>query len=248
VVFFVSNVVLKERQGMGKHVASVDTQVLERIRANAPEWIFTPADFTDLGSRTAVASALKRHKAAGTIRQYARGLYGVPRQHSLLGELLPGIDAVIAALERRDGMRFLPAGAYAANLLGLSEQVPARVIFLTDGPSRHIKVGPLEITLKHTTPRNMAAAGRLSGLLMQALRDLGPAHVTPARIKPLRKRLPADERQRLLKDLALAPAWMRPHFIALASDAMAGPASALSPANAAKKPSPRKARKASALA
>lgn len=226
---------------MGKHATSVDTQVLERIRSNKSEWIFTPADFADLGSRAAVASALKRHKAAGTIRQYARGLYGVPRKHALLGDLLPGIDAVIAALERRYGMRFHPAGAYAANMLGLSEQVPAKVVFLTDGPSRRIRVGPMDITLKHTAPRNMAAAGRLSGLLIQALRNLGPVHVTPARIRALRKRLPESERRGLLKDISLAPAWMRPFFLELAREE---PASAPAPDRAPAKPPPGKARKA----
>jgi len=225
---------------MGKHATSVDTQVLARIRANKPEWIFTPADFADLGSRAAVASALKRHKAVGTIRQFARGLYGLPRKHALLGELQPGIDALIATLERRDGVRFHPAGAYAANMLGLSEQVPARVMFLTDGPSRRIRVGSLDITLKHAAPRNMAAAGRLSGLLIQALRNLGPVHVTPARIRALRKKLPESERRGLLKDISLAPAWMRPHFLDLAREE---PAPATVPDRGASKPPPRKARK-----
>lgn len=226
---------------MGKHAASVDTQVLKRIRSNKPAWIFTPADFADLGSRAAVASALKRHKAAGTIRQYARGLYGVPRQHALLGDLLPGVDAVIAALERRYGMRFHPAGAYAANILGLSEQVPAKVMFLTDGPSRRIRVGPMDITLKHTAPRNLAAAGRLSGLLIQAMRNLGPVHVTPARIRALGKRVPEGERRGLLKDVSLAPAWMRPYFLELAREA---PVSATALHGAPSKPPSRQVRKA----
>lgn len=214
---------------MGKHAASVDTQVLQRIRSNNAEWIFTPADFADLGSREAVASALKRHKAAGTIRQYARGLYGIPRQHAVLGELLPGIEAVVAALERRDGVRFHPAGAYAANMLQLTEQVPAKVMFLTDGPSRKIKVAPMELTLIHTTPRNMAAAGRLSGLLIQALRNLGPAHVTPARVRHLRKTLPEKERRGLLKDIALAPVWMRSYFVELAREDAAPDAASPNP-------------------
>lgn len=197
---------------MAKHTASVDTRVLERIRSQAAGWVFGPSDFVDLGSRDAVASALKRHKAAGTIRQLGRGLYDVPREHPLLGVLWPSVEQVVAALERRDGVRLLASGAYAANLLGLSEQVPAKVVFLTDGPSRTVHAGPMQISLRRTTPRMMAAAGRLSGLLIQALRNLGPRHVTPERIEGLRRRLPAAERARLLEDLALAPAWMRPYL------------------------------------
>jgi hypothetical protein len=82
----------------------------------------------------------------------------------------------------RDRIRIQPAGAYAANLLHLSEQVPAKAVFLTDGPSRRLKVGVNEIVLKRTTPRAMAAAGRISGLLFQALKYLGKANVTMERM------------------------------------------------------------------
>jgi hypothetical protein len=201
---------------MGKHTESVDSRVLARVQSHAPGGVFTPADFADLGTRTAVATALKRHKAGGVIRLLGRGLYDVPRRHTVLGLLWPPIDAVEKALERKDGLRLQPSGAYAANLLGLSEQVPAKVVLLTDGATRTIKVGPTQITLKRTTLRNMAAAGRLSGLLIQAFRSLGAAHITPERIERLRKNLPAAERADLLKDLALAPEWMHAHFLELA--------------------------------
>lgn len=197
---------------MGKHTDSIDTQVLQRIDANGSGWVFTPSDFADLGSRAAVASALKRHKAAGSIRLLGRGLYDVPRVHDALGKLWPAIEAVSQALERKDGLRLQPSGVYAANLLGLSEQVPAKVVFLTDGATRTLSVGPTQISLKRTTPRNMAAAGRLSGLLIQAFRSLGASHVTPQRIARLRKNLPAHERAKVLQDLALAPEWMHAHL------------------------------------
>ncbi len=205
---------------MGKHAQSVDTSVLERIRerneAERAGWVFTPSDFADLGSRAAVASALKRHKAAGTVQQIARGLYAVPRNDPILGDLLPTVGSVVAALQRRDGARIQPAGAYAANMLSLSEQVPAQVLFLTDGPSRQVKVGPMRIKLIHTGTRNMAAAGRLSGTLIQAFRYLGKQHITPEKLQRLRRIVPEAERRKLLDDIALAPAWMRPHFHELA--------------------------------
>ena len=194
---------------MGKHSDSADTQVVLRIQAQEPGWVFTPHDFADLGSRDAVATTLKRQKVAGTIRLLGRGLYDVPRHHDLLGVLWPDIEAISRALERKDGIRLQPSGVYAANLLGLSEQVPAKVVFLTDGATRTVTVGPTRIYLKRTTPRHMAAAGRLSGLVIQALRSLGQAHVKRQHIERLRDRIPAEERATLLEDLALAPAWMR---------------------------------------
>jgi hypothetical protein len=65
----------------------------------------------------------------------------------------------------------------------------------------------------------MATAGPLSGLLIQALRELGEAHITPERREFLKRRLPLDQRRELLKDLPLAPAWMHPNFRELAGEA-----------------------------
>jgi hypothetical protein len=174
--------------------------------------VFTPNSFLDIGGRDAVDKALSRLAGKGTIRRLARGLYEYPREHAELGLLSPDIEKVAKALAGKDRIRLQPAGAYATNLLGLSEQVPAKVVFLTDGSSRTVKIGRQEIQLRRTTPRNMAAAGRLSGLLMQALRHLGQEHITPERVAHLHRSLPAKERAQLLKDLPLAPAWMHPLF------------------------------------
>ena len=164
--------------------------------------------------------ALSRLAASGTIRRLARGLYDYPRKHPELGILSPDIEKVAQALAGKARMRLQPAGAYAANLLGLSEQVPAKVVFLTDAPSRTVKFqsGRQEIQLRRTTPRNMAAAGRLSGLLMQAFRHLGKERISPERMEHLSRTLPARERRRLLKDLPLAPVWMHPLFRKLAGN------------------------------
>lgn len=194
----------------------IDEKLLSRIYGSGRGSAFTPNDFLDLGGRGAVDKALSRLATKGTIRRLARGLYEYPREHPELGVLSPDIERVTKALAGKDRIRLQPAGAYATNLLGLSEQVPAKVVFLTDGPSRTVKIGRQEIQLRLTTPRNMAAAGRLSGLLMQAFRHLGQAHITPERMEHLKRTLPAKERQLLLKDLRLAPAWMHPLFLELA--------------------------------
>jgi Family of unknown function (DUF6088) len=204
VLFFVAN--------MGKHTESTDTLVLKRIQEHEPGWVFTPSDFTDLGSRDAVATALKRHKAAGTIRLLGRGLYDVPRHHELLGILWPSVEQIVDAVSRKDGLRLQPIGVYAANLLGLSEQVPAQVVYLTDGATRKINIKPMEIVFKRTTPRQMATAGRLSGLLIQGFRSMGIKHIQPQHIQSLRSRIPAEERAKILDDLAYAPVWMHAYF------------------------------------
>src|ERR1700722_8074572 len=201
-----------------KSTQSTDSRLLATIHGRGRGSVFFPADFLDLGSREAIGIALHRLARKGTIRRLARGVYDFPKQHPVLGSLSPSADAVARALAGRDRTRLQPAGAYAANILGLSEQVPAKAVFLTDGPSRTLKIGPMTIQLRRTTPRNMEAAGRLSGLLMQALRELGKEHVTPERRKHLKRTLPADKRRELIKDLKLAPAWMHALFRELAEE------------------------------
>src|SRR5438105_2293846 len=197
---------------------SIDSRILASIQSRGRGSVFVPADFLDFGSRQAVDIALHRLARKGTIRRLARGVYDFPKEHPVLGPLQPSAEAVARALAGRDRTRLQPAGAYAANALGLSEQVPAKAVFLTDGPSRTVKIGPMTIQLRQTPAKNMAAAGRLSGLVIQALRELGKDHVTRARVEHLKRTLPAEQRRELLKDLKLAPAWMHPIFRELAED------------------------------
>jgi hypothetical protein len=202
---------------MAKRARSVDNRVINRIFGHKAGWVFTPADFLDLGSRTAVATALKRHKKAGTIRQLARGVYDYPLHHPKLGVIAPSTDAIATTLAQRDAVRLQPSGAYAANVLGLSEQVPARISFLTDGPSRRLKIGGREIVLRRTTPRNMKTAGRISGTIIQALRWIGQDRMTDKTIAVLKRRLRAPDLAQIQRDIRFAPAWIAAVFRRLAS-------------------------------
>jgi hypothetical protein len=188
----------------------IEKSILKRVRGSGKGWCFTPTAFADLGGTAAVWTALHRLTQRGIIRRLAQGLYDFPRIHAELGMLSPDPEAVAQALARGRSIRLQPSGAYAANLLGLSEQVPARVVFLTDGAPRRIRFGNQEIVLRRTTPRNMATAGRISGTVIQALRYIGKDRITSAHRQSLLRRLSAAEKQQLLKDRRYAPGWMRP--------------------------------------
>jgi len=152
--------------------------------------------------------ALTRLSRKGVIRQLARGLYDYPIDHPSFGRIPPSADAVAKALAKRDASRLQPTGAYAANILGLSDQVPTRIVFLTDGPSRRVRFGEQEIVLKRTTPRNMATAGRKSGTIIQALRHIGQRNVDDRTLTILKRQLSKQDRVRLAKDLHYAPRWI----------------------------------------
>ena len=198
---------------------SIDHQMLKVIDSLGHGAVFVPTDFLDFSSRQAVDIVLHRLVQKGTIRRLARGIYDFPKEHPKLGKLLPSPEKIAEAVIGRDGTRIQPTGAYAANILGLSEQVPAKIVFLTDGPSRIVKIGMTTIQLRRTTPKNMAMAGRLSGLLVQALRELGKEHITLERIEHLKRTIPLDARQELLKDIRFAPEWMHSIFRRLAEEA-----------------------------
>ena len=198
---------------------TIQNKVLSRIYGQKRGWVFTPAHFRDLGSDESIRKILQILCDRGHIRRLARGLYDYPQQHPKLGDLLPTPDAIAQALADKESSRLQASGTYAANLLGLSEQVPAKVIFLTDASDRRVKVAKQEIILKRTTPRNMATAGRTSGLVVQALRYLGQDNVDDAVIAKLRDRLSPADRKQLTKDIRYAPAWIGAIFRRLATDA-----------------------------
>ncbi|MBU0718617.1 MAG: hypothetical protein KJ749_10250 [Planctomycetes bacterium] len=188
---------------------SVNDKVFARIRAKGRRSSFTNKDFLDLGSRGSVDMALTALAKEGRIRRVRRGLYDYPDFNAELGGRLgPDVDRVVQAWARRLGVRIQPAGAAAANMLGLSTQVPAHMIYLTDGRSRTLRVGGLTVRFKRTTPGRFQKGHGVTSLVATALRDLGPRGVDDAAIARLRGRLSEKHRNQLLKDAQHLEGWI----------------------------------------
>lgn len=155
---------------------SLGDRIMKRVSAyGRGQWVCTPRDFLDLGGRGAVDQALSRLVKAGRLRRVGHGLYDLPRMSKLLKRMAPvDLDAAIAAIARRDGVRIMPDGLVAANRLGLTNAVPAKGTYLTDGHSRKLKIGGRSVRLRHAGPSVMRWAGKPSAPVMQALRWLGP--------------------------------------------------------------------------
>ncbi len=198
---------------------SIEDKVLQRIYGRRRGSVFTQVSFSDLGRRSTIDKTLKSLADREVIRRLARGLYDYPKKHAQLGLLDPTPAAIAKALAGDRALRIQPSGAYAANQLGLSLQVPAKVTFLTDGDNRTVVVGKQTITLKRTTPKSMATAGRISGLVIQALRHLGQDHVDDEIIRKLDQRLTKQDRKVLKRDLRYAPAWIARIMRQIAEDA-----------------------------
>jgi len=187
---------------------SIEKKVLNRISDKNRGRVFTPSYFLDLGNRAAIDQALGRLVRSGTIRRLARGLYDYPEKHPTLGDLPANYERIAQALAGRDNLKIQPSGAYAANLLGLTEQVPAKIAFLTDGANRIVQIKNQRIVLTRTTPKNMATAGRVSGLVIQALRYMKQENIDDKIINKLKRRLSVEDKKQLVSDLRYAPAWV----------------------------------------
>lgn len=191
--------------------------ILDRMIQKAPFAAWTPRDFLDLGSREAVDQALHRLNRGGDIRRIARGLYDKPQTNSLTGQPThPDPRAVVDALARRDQARIIVDGMTAANDLGLSDAVPARIVVHTDARLKPIKLGKLQIDFKTTAPSKLYWAGRPAMRVVQALHWLH--HIAADQDPAVKKRLSgifanpdhgASIVDDLRRDLLALPTWMQ---------------------------------------
>jgi hypothetical protein len=198
---------------MGTAIQDTILKVKSTIYGHGRGWSFTSNDFLPLGKDAAVRQALSRLTKSGLIRRVAWGVYDYPRRHNTLGVLPPDIDQIVRAIARKDRIEVIASGAHAANLLGLSDQVPAKAVYLTQGPSRRFKVGKTDVVFKRTTPKIMATAGDRGALVIQALKYLGKDHVDQDVVEKLKKKLTKKDKDLLMKHGNLVPRWMHKSIV-----------------------------------
>lgn len=184
-------------------------KITKRVRGKGRGSVWTPVDFLDLGSRASVDQALSRLVKRGMLRRLARGVYSYPKMSPRLGALTPSPDAIATALAGSRHGRVQVSGARAANELGLTTQVPAKAVYLTDGPSRVVKVGRQEIRLKHVPSTRLLGAGTKVGLVLEAVRHLG-SDVDARAIRRLGAQLTPGDKRALHESLRGVSARVRP--------------------------------------
>jgi hypothetical protein len=188
---------------------TMKNQILRRIEKMDAGSVFSAKDFLDLASRTSIDVLLSKLAKNGTIRRISRGLYDLPRFNpDLESELSPDMHEAAQAIARRQRWKIIPEGAWAANVLGLSTQVPSKIMYLTDGPKHEIHVGRRTIFFKHARPKTLTGSGEKFSLVVQALRYLGKQGVGPQEIEHLQKVLTAMEKKNLLKDTRYGTEWI----------------------------------------
>jgi hypothetical protein len=193
-------------------------QILQRIEKDAAA-VWTPADFADLAGRAAVDKALQRLATSGDLRRIDRGLYDKPGSNKLTGKpTVPNYQAVIQAVARRDNVRFVVDGMTAANDLGLTTAVPAKIEVLVDSRLKSIKLGNQEIRFKPAAVSRLTWAGRPGMRVVQALywlQDMMPRDGERERIASILHRVLTDPKHGqaiqddLRKGIGALPIWMQ---------------------------------------
>lgn len=187
---------------------SIESKIVRRIARSSVKKVFFASDFADLGSGKAINKALERLAIAGKLHRVSHGIY-IPVSDKASVSHVPDIDEIVISIAARDKARILPTGSYALYKLGLSTQVPMRIVYYTDGSPRRVKIGNYQVTFKKASTKRLALKGRLSKLVIQALREIGKSEVSGDMIAKLRERLRSEDPVLVKHDLALAPEWVR---------------------------------------
>lgn len=188
---------------------SIEHHIRMRIKKAPKGELFFTEDFLQYGSAKAVSKALERMAAGQAITRVARGIYSRLEIDPLIGSVKPDTEAIAKAISRRDRARLIPTGAAALHAMGLTTQIPLNVVYLTDGSARKISSGRRTITFRKTTPKNLSAKGKISGLAIQAMKELGKDQITTREASEIIKQLTREEPRRLEHDIRLAPEWIR---------------------------------------
>lgn len=188
---------------------SIDDKIISRIYGHQRGWVFSKNDFLDLGGDAAIRKVLSRLEGKGTIRRVLRGLYDYPRMSTLLNTLMgPDLDALANALARKSGWRIQPSENTALNLLGLSTQVPAQSVYLSDGPGKTYEIGKQQLTFKKRRLKESGFKLRESELVVQALKALGQERIDGKIRQKLSKQWTPELWRKIVLDTKTAPAWV----------------------------------------
>jgi len=191
-----------------KMTNSIHTQIARTLEKLPKGSLIFPSQFLEIGSESAIKMSLSRLAKENKVERLAHGIYINPKIDPLLGKIYPPIEEIAKAIAERDRVNIKPAGAYALNRLGLSTQVPLNYVYITDGAARSIVIGNRKIRFKATVPKKLATKGPISGLVIQALEELGPQKITPEILDKMIHFLKKENPTLLQHDAKLTSAWI----------------------------------------
>jgi hypothetical protein len=185
-------------------------QVKARIQSAKDGSVFIPSDFFDIAEAVKINMCLNRLEETGELQRVMRGIYAKPRYSVLLNKNVPPrSDDIAKAIARNYGWTIVPCGDTALNMLGLSTQVPAVWIYISDGPYKTYKTDGMTLKFKHTDNKNeIINISYKTALVVQALKALGKGNVTDKELQIISKLLSDNEKAQMLMEAKRVTAWV----------------------------------------
>ena len=183
--------------------------IRDRINRSDVGTVYVAVDFVDISDKTSVNAYLARLVDEGLIRRVLHGVYDKPEYNDFLEEYVaPSPDKVANAIARNFGWTIVPCGDTALNLLGLSTQVPAAWVYVSDGTYKEYTYDNTTIQFKRTTNKEVSKLSYKTALTVQALKALGKDKIDDMVISRLGKLLTAEEKQTMLEEAKAATSWI----------------------------------------
>ena len=190
----------------------IEKEILENKRGKV---VFS-SNFAEYGTNVAVRHTFSRLCKCGLLVRLSAGIYLYPEVDKEIGVIYPSIEKIAKEIAKQEKARLIPTGVYALNALGLSTQVPMRVVFLTDGTPRMINIqGRASIKFKKLAPKYLSFKSKLMYLIVFALREIGENKATNEQLERIKALLENEKQELIINDLNLAPVWIRNVIIKL---------------------------------
>ena len=187
---------------------SVKDIVMKKINESEPHSVFFIADYVDLGSAETIRKILYEATITGMLDRVGHGIYVKPKV-SRFGHVPVPIEKIAREIADRDKCQILPAGSTAANIIGLSTQVPMNLSYITTGSTRAVNIEGRKIYFRHASPKNFVAKGKVVPLLIQGMREMGEENIGCAEYDAIKRFIDKQQDQYLQEDLQLAPVWIQ---------------------------------------
>lgn len=184
-------------------------EIKRRILTYESGTVFVAADFADITDKKTASVGLSRLESEGVIRRILRGVYDKPAYNRFLREFVAPIpDKVAHAIARNFGWTIVPCGDTALNLLGLSTQVPAVWVYVSDGTYKEYSYDNTTIQFKRTTNKEVSKLSYKTALVIQALKALGKDNIDEMVISRLQKILTAEEKKAMVSEAKAVTSWI----------------------------------------
>src|SRR5665213_833870 len=192
-----------------------NTYINHSLSRKKPGNLIFISDFSGTGSEAAIRKSLSRLTEKGKLRRVAHGIYYVPKHDPVLGEVFPSAEEVAERIAAKEKVHIHPTGLYALNKLGLSTQVPTKLVYLTDGVPRLLTIGKVKVKFKATTRKKLSLKGDISRLVILALDELDTSKMDQTRETKIRQLLLREDSRKLKHDLSLAPGRVHDYIVKL---------------------------------